>query len=132
MNTHNVLLYEVRRRGKRLEELQVTLQDLIDLEMASPEVQLQLQVRSVPAPPCPGTEDPRMPREGGACFPLPSFYMQTIRQLENNIEKMQVNIVTADKVHILYVKMLDVLKAVSLVLWPSSAGSLLAHRGCWV
>ncbi|XP_039200854.1 coiled-coil domain-containing protein 183 isoform X2 [Crotalus tigris] len=78
MNTHNVLLYEVKRRGKRLEELQVTLQDLIDLEMASPEVQLQLQ---------------------------------TIRQLENNMEKMQVNIVTADKVHILYVKMLDVLRA---------------------
>lgn len=60
-----------------------------------------------------------MPREAGACFPLPSLYMQTIRQLENNIEKMQVNIVTADKIHILYVKMLDVLRAVSPVLWPS-------------
>ncbi|XP_058015377.1 coiled-coil domain-containing protein 183 [Ahaetulla prasina] len=77
MNTHNILLYEVKRRGNRLEELQVTLQDLIDLEMASPELQLQLQ---------------------------------TIRQLENNIEKMQVNIATADKVHILYVKMVDVLR----------------------
>lgn len=132
MNTHNILLYEVKRRGNRLEELQVTLQDLIDLEMASPELQLQLQVRSVPALPCPGREDPRMPREGGACFPLPSLYVQTVRQLENNIEKMQVNIVTADKVHILYVKLLDVLRAVSPVLWPSSAGSLLARRGCWV
>ncbi|XP_032088599.1 coiled-coil domain-containing protein 183 isoform X2 [Thamnophis elegans] len=78
MNTHNLLLYEARRRGKRLEELQVMLQDLIGLERVSPEVQLQLQ---------------------------------TIRQLENNIEKMQVNIVTADKVHILYVKMVNVLKA---------------------
>ncbi|XP_070811678.1 coiled-coil domain-containing protein 183 isoform X1 [Pituophis catenifer annectens] len=78
MNTHNILLYEVKRRGNRLEELQGTLQVLIDLEKASPELQLQLQ---------------------------------TVRQLENNIEKMQVNIVTADKVHILYVKMLDVLRA---------------------
>ncbi|ETE60637.1 putative coiled-coil domain-containing protein, partial [Ophiophagus hannah] len=77
MNTHNVLLYEVKRRGNRLEELQVTLQGLIDLEIASPELQLQLQ---------------------------------TIRQLENNMEKMQVNIMTADKVHILYVKMVGVLK----------------------
>ncbi|KAL7980820.1 hypothetical protein Chor_001974 [Crotalus horridus] len=112
INTHNVLLYEVKRRGKRLEELQVTLQDLIDLEMASPEVQFQLQVRSsCPALPCPGMEDPGMPREGGVPFPLPFLCMQTIRQLENNMEKMQVNIVTADKVHILYVKMLDVLRA---------------------
>ncbi|KAM3825576.1 coiled-coil domain-containing protein 183 isoform 1-T1 [Vipera latastei] len=110
MNTHNVLLYEVKRRGKRLEELQLTLQDLIDLEMASPEVQLQLQVRSSSLP-CPGMEDPGMPREGGAPFPLAFLCMQTIRQLENNMEKMQVNIVTADKVHILYVKMLDVLRA---------------------
>ncbi|KAG8141902.1 hypothetical protein E2320_006560 [Naja naja] len=77
MNSHNVLLYEVKRRGNRLEELQVTLQGLIDLEIASPELQLQLQ---------------------------------TIRQLENNIEKMQVNIMTADKVHILYVKMVGVLR----------------------
>ncbi|XP_070614525.1 coiled-coil domain-containing protein 183 isoform X2 [Erythrolamprus reginae] len=78
MNTHNLLLYEVKRRGGRLEELQVTLQDLVDLETASPEQQLQLK---------------------------------TIRQLENNIEKVQVNIATADKVHILYVKMVDLLRA---------------------
>uniref|UniRef100_A0A8C5REY1 Coiled-coil domain-containing protein 183 n=1 Tax=Laticauda laticaudata TaxID=8630 RepID=A0A8C5REY1_LATLA len=77
MNTHNILLYEVKRRGNHLEELQVMLQGLIDLEMASPELQLQLQ---------------------------------TIRQLENNIEKMQVNIMTADKIHILYVKMVGVLR----------------------
>uniref|UniRef100_A0A670YHE0 Uncharacterized protein n=1 Tax=Pseudonaja textilis TaxID=8673 RepID=A0A670YHE0_PSETE len=77
MNAHNILLYEVKRRGNRLEELQRILQGLIDLEMASPELQLQLQ---------------------------------TIRQLENNIEKMQVNIMTAEKVHILYVKMVGVLR----------------------
>ncbi|XP_063172583.1 coiled-coil domain-containing protein 183 [Candoia aspera] len=77
MNTHNLLLYEVKRRGKHLEELQMTLQDLRDLETASPEAQVQLQ---------------------------------TIRQLENNIEKMHVSIVTAEKVYILYVKMLDLLR----------------------
>ncbi|XP_025021720.1 coiled-coil domain-containing protein 183 [Python bivittatus] len=77
MNTHNILLHEVKRRGKRLEELQTTLQDLIDLETASPEARIQLQ---------------------------------TIRQLENNIEKMHFNVVTAEKIYILYVKMLDVLR----------------------
>lgn len=59
MNAHNLLLYEVKRRGKRLEELQTTLQDLRDLETASPEAQRQLQVREVAAPPW--AEVPRMP-----------------------------------------------------------------------
>lgn len=73
-----------------------------------------------------------MPREGGAPFPLPFLCMQTIRQLENNMEKMQVNIVTADKVHILYVKMLDVLRAVSPVwcFWPTSAEGAGSDQNC--
>ncbi|XP_072840676.2 coiled-coil domain-containing protein 183 isoform X1 [Pogona vitticeps] len=44
MNAHNVLLYEVKRRGKRLEDLQLRLQQLIDLETADPRVQAQLQI----------------------------------------------------------------------------------------
>lgn len=51
-------------------------------------------------------------------FPLPFFCAQTIRQLENNIEKMHVSIATAEKVYILYVKMLDVLRDVSPVWLP--------------
>ncbi|XP_061460525.1 coiled-coil domain-containing protein 183 isoform X2 [Rhineura floridana] len=77
MNVHNILLYEVKCRGKLLEDLQLRLQQLIDLETASPEARAQLQM---------------------------------IRQLENNIEKMQVKIMTAEKTHILYLKMLDVLR----------------------
>ncbi|XP_063000897.1 coiled-coil domain-containing protein 183 [Elgaria multicarinata webbii] len=77
MNAHNVLLYEVKRRGELLEGMQLRLQQLLDLETASPESQLQLQ---------------------------------TIRQLENNIEKMHVKITTAEKTHMLYLKMLDVLR----------------------
>ncbi|KAF7241085.1 hypothetical protein EYD10_12472 [Varanus komodoensis] len=44
MNAHNVLLFEVKRRGKLLEDLQLRLQQLLDLGTASPESQLQLQM----------------------------------------------------------------------------------------
>ncbi|XP_066467028.1 coiled-coil domain-containing protein 183 [Tiliqua scincoides] len=77
MNRHNALLYEVKRRGKHLEDQQLRLQNLLDLEMASPDALIQLQ---------------------------------TIRQLENNIEKMRVKIDTAQKTYMLYTKMVALLR----------------------
>nr|XP_034969606.1 coiled-coil domain-containing protein 183 [Zootoca vivipara] len=77
MNTHNALLYEVKRRGTHLEELQVILRGLIALETPGPEAQAQLR---------------------------------EIRRLENSVEKTRVLIATAENAHMLYRKMLDVLK----------------------
>ncbi|XP_032994088.1 coiled-coil domain-containing protein 183 [Lacerta agilis] len=77
MNTHNALLYEVKRRGMHLEELQVILQGLVALETPGPEAQAQLK---------------------------------EIRRLENSVEKTRVLIATAENAHMLYRKMLDVLR----------------------
>lgn len=77
MNRHNALLYEVKRRGKLLEDHQLRLQNLMDLETASPDALVHLQ---------------------------------TIRQLENNIEKMRMKIDTAQKTFMLYTKMVALLK----------------------
>ncbi|XP_053138330.1 coiled-coil domain-containing protein 183 isoform X1 [Hemicordylus capensis] len=44
MNMHNALLYEVRRRGKLLEDQQLRLQHLTDLETPSPKALIQLQI----------------------------------------------------------------------------------------
>lgn len=44
MNRHNALLYEVKRRGRLLEDHQLRLQNLMALETASPEALIQLQV----------------------------------------------------------------------------------------
>ncbi|XP_074871952.1 coiled-coil domain-containing protein 183 [Carettochelys insculpta] len=44
MNLHNVLLYEVTRRGQLLEGLQRKLQHLVDMEGADRQGQMQLQV----------------------------------------------------------------------------------------
>uniref|UniRef100_A0A8D0DFH0 Uncharacterized protein n=1 Tax=Salvator merianae TaxID=96440 RepID=A0A8D0DFH0_SALMN len=77
MNLHNALLYEVRQRGKLLENMQLRLQNLIDLETANPDAKVQLQI---------------------------------IRQLENNIEKMHMKIMSAEKIYQLYLKMVDLLR----------------------
>ncbi|KAJ6652012.1 hypothetical protein lerEdw1_015837 [Lerista edwardsae] len=77
MNRHNALLYEVKRRGKLLEDQQLRLQNLMDLETASPDALIQLQ---------------------------------TIRGLENNIEKMRMKIDTAQKTFMLYTKMVALLR----------------------
>ncbi|XP_042334871.1 coiled-coil domain-containing protein 183 isoform X2 [Sceloporus undulatus] len=76
-NVENLLIYEVTRRGKCLDDLHQRLQQLMDLETADPRAQVQLQL---------------------------------IRGLENNIEKMRVKIMTAEKTYGLYLKMVTVLR----------------------
>ncbi|XP_048368979.1 coiled-coil domain-containing protein 183 [Sphaerodactylus townsendi] len=43
INVHNLLLYEVRRRGGIIEEMKLRLKKMTEFENASPEVQVQLQ-----------------------------------------------------------------------------------------
>ncbi|XP_060107386.1 coiled-coil domain-containing protein 183 [Heteronotia binoei] len=44
MNVHNVLLYEVKRRGEILQEMQLRLQRMEEMENASPEILAQMQI----------------------------------------------------------------------------------------
>ncbi|XP_054854167.1 coiled-coil domain-containing protein 183 isoform X2 [Eublepharis macularius] len=44
MNVHNLLQYEVKKRGEVLQEMQLRLQKLMELETPSPEIQAQLQI----------------------------------------------------------------------------------------
>ncbi|XP_077162688.1 coiled-coil domain-containing protein 183 isoform X2 [Paroedura picta] len=44
MNVHNLLLYEVKKRGELLQEMQLKLQKMMEMENASPEIQAQMQI----------------------------------------------------------------------------------------
>ncbi|XP_069915456.1 coiled-coil domain-containing protein 183 isoform X3 [Oryctolagus cuniculus] len=79
VNAHNVLIHLVRRRGQRLECMQLELARLRSQPDATKE-ELRL--------------------------------LQVIRQLENNIEKTMVKITTSQNIRLLYVDLLDHLKAV--------------------
>uniref|UniRef100_A0A8I5TUL4 Coiled-coil domain containing 183 n=1 Tax=Pongo abelii TaxID=9601 RepID=A0A8I5TUL4_PONAB len=79
VNMHNLLIHLVRRRGKKLESMQLELASLRSQPDASKE-ELRL--------------------------------LQIIRQLENNIEKTMVKIITSQNIHLLYLDLLDYLKTV--------------------
>ncbi|XP_073170904.1 coiled-coil domain-containing protein 183 [Lepidochelys kempii] len=107
MNEHNVLLYEVKKRGGMLEGLQRKLRHLADMEGVDRQGQIQQQViraqlqwKTVHArnlwQPSKATQDPSL--------------LQVIRQLENNTEKMLMKIRTGEKIYYLYLKMIDFLK----------------------
>ncbi|KAL8174247.1 UNVERIFIED_CONTAM: hypothetical protein K2H54_040841 [Gekko kuhli] len=44
INVHNLLLYEVKRRGELLQEMQLRLQKMTEMENASPEILAQTQI----------------------------------------------------------------------------------------
>ncbi|XP_015272266.1 PREDICTED: coiled-coil domain-containing protein 183 [Gekko japonicus] len=44
INVHNLLLYEVKRRGELLQEMQLRLQKMTEMENASPEILAQMQI----------------------------------------------------------------------------------------
>ncbi|XP_077692351.1 coiled-coil domain-containing protein 183 [Eretmochelys imbricata] len=107
MNVHNVLLYEVKKRGGMLEGLQRKLRHLADMEGVDRQGQIQQQViraqlqwKTVHArnlwQPSKAKQDPSL--------------LQVIRQLENNTEKMLMKIRTGEKIYYLYLKMVDFLK----------------------
>ncbi|XP_011840559.1 PREDICTED: coiled-coil domain-containing protein 183 [Mandrillus leucophaeus] len=79
VNTHNLLIHLVRRRGQKLESMQLELASLRSQPDASKE-ELRL--------------------------------LQIIRQLENNIEKTMIKIITSQNIHLLYLDLLDYLKTV--------------------
>uniref|UniRef100_A0A2K5KZ06 Coiled-coil domain containing 183 n=1 Tax=Cercocebus atys TaxID=9531 RepID=A0A2K5KZ06_CERAT len=79
VNTHNLLIHLVRRRGQKLESMQLELASLRSQPDASKE-ELRL--------------------------------LQIIRQLENNIEKTTIKIITSQNIHLLYLDLLDYLKTV--------------------
>ncbi|XP_054514580.1 coiled-coil domain-containing protein 183 isoform X3 [Pan troglodytes] len=79
VNMHNLLIHLVRRRGQKLESMQLELASLRSQPDASKE-ELRL--------------------------------LQIIRQLENNIEKTMIKIVTSQNIHLLYLDLLDYLKTV--------------------
>uniref|UniRef100_G1RAM7 Coiled-coil domain containing 183 n=1 Tax=Nomascus leucogenys TaxID=61853 RepID=G1RAM7_NOMLE len=76
---HNLLIHLVRRRGQKLESMQLELASLRSQPDASKE-ELRL--------------------------------LQIIRQLENNIEKTMIKIITSQNIHLLYLDLLDYLKTV--------------------
>uniref|UniRef100_G3RFJ0 Coiled-coil domain containing 183 n=1 Tax=Gorilla gorilla gorilla TaxID=9595 RepID=G3RFJ0_GORGO len=79
VNMHNLLIHLVRRRGQKLESMQLELASLRSQPDASKE-ELRL--------------------------------LQIIRQLENNIEKTMIKIITSQNIHLLYLDLLDYLKTV--------------------
>ncbi|XP_033094389.1 coiled-coil domain-containing protein 183 isoform X1 [Trachypithecus francoisi] len=79
VNMHNLLIHLVRRRGQKLESMQLELASLRSQPDASKE-ELRL--------------------------------LQIIRQLENNIEKTTIKIITSQNIHLLYLDLLDYLKTV--------------------
>ncbi|NP_001034463.4 coiled-coil domain-containing protein 183 [Homo sapiens] len=79
VNMHNLLIHLVRRRGQKLESMQLELDSLRSQPDASKE-ELRL--------------------------------LQIIRQLENNIEKTMIKIITSQNIHLLYLDLLDYLKTV--------------------
>uniref|UniRef100_A0A2K6NIN1 Coiled-coil domain containing 183 n=1 Tax=Rhinopithecus roxellana TaxID=61622 RepID=A0A2K6NIN1_RHIRO len=79
VNMHNLLIHLVRRRGQKLESMQLELASLRSQPDASKQ-ELRL--------------------------------LQIIRQLENNIEKTTIKIITSQNIHLLYLDLLDYLKTV--------------------
>ncbi|ELV13140.1 hypothetical protein TREES_T100011172 [Tupaia chinensis] len=94
VNVHNVLIHLVRRRGQKLESLQLQLAGL----------------RGQPD----ATKD-----EPGRCARCP----QVIRRLENNIEKTTIKITTSQNIRLLYANLLDYLKRV-LAAYPTKLDKL--------
>nr|XP_004654153.2 coiled-coil domain-containing protein 183 [Jaculus jaculus] len=90
VNAHNVLIHLARRRGQKLESLQLQLASLRSQPDATKEELRQQQI---------------------------------IRQLENNIEKTMLKIDTSNKIHLLYVNLLDYLKKV-LAEYPTELDKL--------
>ncbi|XP_030896879.1 coiled-coil domain-containing protein 183 isoform X3 [Leptonychotes weddellii] len=108
VNVHNVLIHLVRRRGQKLESMQLELASLRSQPDATKE-ELRMLQKAHP----PGSDSRWAFRWAVPKHCVPSGHPQVIRQLENNIEKTMIKITTSQNIHLLYVDLLDYLKKVS-------------------